>query len=92
MKVIKKKPTDNDLKNLNVFSWPQWTSDIKRFNWEYSDTETCYFLEGKVVVETDEGKIEIEKGDLVQFPKGLKCVWDVKEPVKKHYYFGKLKI
>ena len=92
MKVIKKKPTEEELERLNVKSWPTWTSDVHRFDWSYSDTETCYFLEGKVVVETDEGNIEIEKGYLVQFPKGLKCVWDVKEPVKKHYNFGDIKI
>ncbi len=31
--------------------------------------------------------IKIKKGDYVTFPKGLSCVWDVKEPVKKHYNF-----
>lgn len=92
MKVVKKKPSEEELEKLNVKSWPIWTSDVQRFDWSYSDTETCYFLEGKVIVETDEGNIEIEKGDLVQFPKGLTCVWDVKEPVKKHYNFGDLKI
>lgn len=44
--------------------------------------------EGKVVVETEDGKrVEFEKGDFVRFPKGLSCVWDIKEPVKKHYDF-----
>jgi len=37
-------------------------------------------------------KIEFKKGDLVQFPKGLKCVWNVKKPVKKYYNFGDLDI
>jgi hypothetical protein len=27
------------------------------------------------------------KGDFVTFPKGLSCIWDIKEPVKKHYNF-----
>ncbi len=30
---------------------------------------------------------EFGKGDFVTFPKGLSCVWDIKEPVKKHYNF-----
>ncbi len=92
MKIIKKKPTKEDLERLNVKSWPTWTSDVQKFDWTYSDTETCYFLEGKVVVMTDEGDVEIEKGDLVQFPKGLSCTWDVKEPVRKHYNFGDIEI
>ncbi len=85
-------PEKEKLEKLGVFTWPIWTSEVKRFDWEYFDTETCYFLEGRVIVETDEGNIEIKAGELVQFPKGLKCVWDVKEPVKKHYNFGDLDI
>ena len=44
-------------------------------------------LEGKVVVKTDSGEVEINKGDLVKFPKGLKCTWDVKKTIKKVYTF-----
>jgi uncharacterized cupin superfamily protein len=47
----------------------------------------CLFLEGKVKVKTGEGEVSFGKGDFVSFPKGLKCVWQVIEPVKKHYYF-----
>ena len=32
-------------------------------------------------------KIEFGKGDLVQFEKGLKCIWKVKKPVRKYYNF-----
>ncbi len=34
-----------------------------------------------------EALVEIEKGDFVTFPEGLGCVWDIKEPVKKHFNF-----
>ena len=45
-------------------------------------------MEGKVVVETEDGeRMEFGKGDFVTFPKGLSCIWDIKEPVKKHYNF-----
>jgi uncharacterized cupin superfamily protein len=45
-------------------------------------------LEGKVVVETEDGdKVEFRRGDFVSFPKGLSCIWDIKEAVKKHYNF-----
>jgi len=37
------------------------------------------------VVETPQGEVEIEKGDLVLFPKGLSCRWKVKEKVRKYY-------
>ena len=48
------------------------------------------FLDGNslVIVETKDGKqVAFGKGDFVTFPKGLSCVWDIKEPVKKHYRF-----
>ena len=50
-------------------------------------TEECYLLEGRVVVETEEGSVEFGQGDFVTFQKGLSCVWDIKEPVKKHFNF-----
>jgi len=64
------------------------TSLSCHFDWYYDDTEECYLLEGKVIVETEDGeKAEFGKGDYVTFPKRLSCVWDIKEPVKKHYTF-----
>jgi uncharacterized cupin superfamily protein len=40
------------------------------------------------MVELPDGKsVEIKAGDLVTFPKGLSCVWDIKEPIRKHYTF-----
>jgi uncharacterized cupin superfamily protein len=53
------------------------------------DQETCYFLEGKVVVTPNGGEpLELAAGDLVTFPAGLSCTWSVSKPVKKHYNFG----
>lgn len=50
--------------------------------------KSVFFLEGRVVLETKEGrKFEFGKGDFVTFARGLSCVWDIKEPVKKHYKF-----
>ncbi|XP_013732861.2 uncharacterized protein LOC106436440 isoform X1 [Brassica napus] len=47
-----------------------------------------YLLEGKVKVYPDgsDEAVEIEAGDLVVFPKGLSCTWDVSVTVDKHYY------
>ncbi|MCK5655099.1 MAG: DUF861 domain-containing protein, partial [Candidatus Aureabacteria bacterium] len=28
------------------------------------------------------------KGDLVTFPEGMDCNWDIKKAVSKHYNFG----
>jgi len=77
------------LTKKGVFSWPIWTKEVSRFDWFYDDMEQCYFLEGKVTVTSEDGKkVSFGKGDFVTFPKGLSCIWDVQEPVRKHYKFG----
>jgi len=90
----KKIPTEEELNKLGVKSWGIWEKEKSIFDWSYSDTETCYILEGEIEV-TDNAtgeKLEFKKGDLVQFPKGLECVWNVKKPVRKYYNFGDLNI
>jgi len=90
MSMIKiEKPDRTKLDDLGVDSWPVWEKEVSRFDWSYDDKETCYLLEGKVVVEPESGDpVEFGAGDLVVFEKGLNCVWDIKEPVRKHYKFG----
>ncbi|MBD3255989.1 MAG: DUF861 domain-containing protein [Candidatus Lokiarchaeota archaeon] len=93
MKMKKKKPSEEQLDNLKVKTWGTWSKEVSEFPWSYDETETCYILEGEVEVEAEDGeKIEFQKGDLVQFPKGLKCTWKVKKPVRKYYNFGDLDI
>jgi uncharacterized cupin superfamily protein len=54
----------------------------------YDSQETCYFLEGNVIV-TPDGRqpVQISKGDLVTFPAGMSCTWEITQDVKKHYCF-----
>lgn len=93
MEVRIKKPTEEELKKLDLKEWSEWSSEVTKFPWEYDEDESCYILEGRVIVETEEGKkYEIKKGDLVTFPKGLKCRWDVREPIRKLYTFKKIEI
>jgi len=78
----------SELKKRDVFSWPIWEKEISCFDWHYDEIEECYFLEGKVDVQTKDGKrVSFGKGDFVSFPKGLSCRWDIKKPVRKHYNF-----
>ncbi len=94
MRMKKIIPTEEELTKLRVKSWGIWEKEKSIFDWSYDSTETCYILEGEVEVtdNTTGEKLEFKKGDLVQFPKGLKCVWNVKKPVKKYYNFGDLDI
>jgi uncharacterized cupin superfamily protein len=83
------KPGEEKLKQLGVSGWPIWEKEVSRFDWHYDDKETCYLLAGKVTVTAKDGEsVNFGTGDLVVFPRGLSCVWDIQEPVKKHYKFG----
>ena len=86
---IEKQPAREKLDSMGVCGWPIWEKEVSNFPWKYSDRETCYVLEGKVVVVPEGGSaVEIEAGDLVVFPKGMRCTWDISEPIRKHYMFG----
>lgn len=39
-------PSDAELQNLGVKSWPIWTKEVSTFPWTYDQAETCYLLEG----------------------------------------------
>jgi uncharacterized cupin superfamily protein len=86
---IERQPTQEKLKELGISSWPIWTKEVSEFPWTYDEPETCYFLEGDVVVTPDGGEaVEVGKGDLVTFPAGMSCIWKVRADVRKHYQFG----
>ena len=82
------KPSEEKLQEMGVKSWPIWEKEVSEFDWHYDSKETCYIIEGKVIVETENQTVEFGAGDLVTFPKGLDCVWKVKEDVRKHYKMG----
>ncbi len=79
--------TQDEIEDRGIGSWPVWEKGVSRFDWHYDQTEECLILEGRVIVESSDGEAEIKAGDFVTFPAGLSCVWDIKEPVKKHYNF-----
>ena len=85
--VIVRKPTEVEIKQCQ--SWPIWACEKSAFDWDYTQTETCLILQGKVTVKDrpGSGAVSFGPGDLVIFPVGLKCIWQVLEPVKKHYNF-----
>ncbi|MTJ54751.1 cupin domain-containing protein [Anabaena sp. UHCC 0253] len=77
------------LNELGVFKWPIWQKEISTFPWTYTEQETCYFLEGNVIVTPDDGEsVHMGKGDLVTFPAGMSCTWEITSEVTKHYCFN----
>ena len=86
---IDRQPDQSKLDELGVSSWAIWTKEASEFPWTYDAEETCYFLEGDVIVTPDGGEpVEMGKGDLVTFPVGMSCTWKIRADVKKHYQFG----
>jgi uncharacterized protein len=87
-KITKEKPTPEKLKALRVDTWSSWDCEPSTFNWSYDSTETAYVLEGLVTVTCPDGqKIDLGPGDLVRFPQGLSCTWEVKQKISKVYRF-----
>ena len=82
------KADEERLKSLGTDTWSPWECDPSSFDWEYDSDERAYGWEGKVKVTPENGEpVEIKKGDLVLFPKGMKCRWEVLEKIRKVYRF-----
>lgn len=85
---IERQPGEQRLNQLSVLRWPVWQKQVSKFPWTYDSQETCYFLSGEVIVTPDGGEpVRMGKGDLVTFPSGMSCVWEILSDVKKHYQF-----
>jgi len=88
-KIIIEKPDEKKLEELNVNSWSTWEKEVSRFEWSYLEKETCFILEGSAKVQPVEGEgVSFGAGDLVVFPAGMKCTWEITCPVRKRYKFG----
>ncbi len=79
--------SEDVIRERRIREWPVWEKEVSRFDWEYEGDEECLVLEGLVEVETASGTFTIREGDFVTFRKGLKCTWDVRKPIRKHYNF-----
>jgi uncharacterized cupin superfamily protein len=88
MEIKVEKLTQEQLKGLKVFEWPVWEKEASSFPWTYDSIEECFFLEGDVTVQTQDGvSVHFGKGDFVTFPRGLSCTWNIRKSVRKHYRF-----
>ncbi len=86
---IERQPSAARLDALGITHWPIWTKEVSEFPWTYDDAETCYFLEGEVIVTPTGGEpVHLRQGDLVTFPAGMSCTWKILQDVRKHYFFG----
>ena len=86
---IERDPDKGKIESMGILKWPIWEKEPSKFDWYYDSQETCYVLEGKAKVKPENGEtVEFGAGDLVIFPEGMACVWDIADKIKKHYKFG----
>jgi uncharacterized cupin superfamily protein len=82
------KPSPAKLDVMHVDSWAIWRKEPAQFAWHYDSSETCYILRGRFTVTPDGGAPQsFGRGDLIIFPAGLSCIWEISETVEKHYRF-----
>lgn len=82
------RPEQERLESMGVFDWPVWEKEASSFPWHYDETETCYILEGQVTVTPEGGEpVTVGEGDLVTFPAGMDCTWEIHRDIRKHYRF-----
>jgi len=86
---IERQIARSKVEEMGVFDWPEWGKEVSTFDWHYDSAETCYFLTGDVVVTPKGGTpVQMGKEDLVTFPAGMSCTWQIRQAVKKYYHFG----
>lgn len=74
---------------LGVSRWPVWEKEVSCFPWFYDSSETCYLIEGEVIVTPQGGSpVTVRAGDIATFPAGMQCEWNIVKPLRKHYRFG----
>ena len=89
--IVVLKDAKKEFDELGIASWPTWGCSASKFPWSYSESETCFILEGEVTVTPDDKSlpaVSFEANDLVTFPAGMSCTWNVKKALNKHYKFG----
>ena len=80
---------ESTAEELGINNWPIWNREKSSFDWTYKDKETSLSLESEVTVTPEVGKpVKFGAGDLVIFPEGMNCRWDIHQAVRKHYRFG----
>ncbi|KAJ3680001.1 hypothetical protein LUZ60_016279 [Juncus effusus] len=86
---VERNPSQSRLQQLGIKSWPKWGCPPGKFPVKYDAQQTCYFVRGRIkaFIKGSEDSIEFGAGDLVVFPKGMSCTWDVSVAVDKHYKF-----
>ena len=90
VKVLVKSPCSASvIIQYGIKNWPIWECEPSIFSWNYSEKEICLIIEGEAKIKTEAGEsYVIKSGDLVEFPEGLTCEWQIIKNIKKHFRLG----
>ena len=90
MKVLITSPCSGSvIIQYEIKSCPIWEYEPSKFRRNYDDNEICLIVDGQAKISTQNGDIYVIKaGDLVEFPAGLNCEWEVTKSINKHYRLG----
>jgi len=63
-----------------------WSSSVGKWRVNYSEHEFCHLLEGRVILESDDGQAShFGPGDAWVIPAGFSGTWETVEPARKRY-------
>ncbi len=86
--LLERNPSPMKLEVMGVENWGIWKKEKSTFPWTYHQQETCYITRGRFIVTPEGGEpMEFRRGDLITFPAGMKCTWEILEDVEKYYDF-----
>ena len=90
MKILIKSPCRASvIIQYGIKNWPIWQCDPSNFKWHYNEKEICLIIEGEAYIKTEEGeRYFIKSGDLVEFPVGFSCEWQIIKRIQKHFRLG----
>ena len=70
MNIKIEKPAPERLEELKVKTWPTLEKEACTINWYFDQIEESYFLEGRIIVVTEDGQeVEVKKEILRYFPR-----------------------
>ncbi len=83
MKILVKSPCSASLIiQYGIKNWPIWECEPSNFIWDYDEKEIFLIIEGEANIKTETGEnYYIKSGDLVKFPSGLSCKWQITKSI-----------
>ena len=78
-------PSEKHLMSLGLAEWSLWSKEVSTFDWQYDAEEICFILEGEVLIHLEDTQVPLSAGDLVTFPAGLSCRWEITRNLQKAY-------